>query len=215
VLVDFRARLDRSGDARRIFDRSVEVASEAGLVGAKRVLDSTPLYDAVATMDTITLIRSAIRALLKVADSVLEAVLQPLIKSGDDYASSAKPQIDSDDQAARQELIHSRARDGYAILAYLDSQKLGGGLADAAKLLATVLGQDLEQAEDGVFRIARRVAPGRVISIVYPDARHGIRPRRGGSMGTRAPSRSILTRRSSPTPRCPRPMLVTLLWRRI
>ena len=73
VLVDFRARLDRSTDKRRIFNRSVEVAGAAGLVGAKRVLDSTPLYDAVATMDTITLMRSAIRGLLKVADAVLEA----------------------------------------------------------------------------------------------------------------------------------------------
>jgi DDE family transposase/transposase-like protein DUF772 len=173
VLVDFRARLDASNDKRRIFNRSVEVAGQAGLVGAKRVLDSTPLYDAVATMDTITLMRSAIRALLKVADAVLEARLRGLMTSGDDYASSAKPQIDWDDQAAREELIHSRAADGYAILAYLDDQKLEGALADAAQLLATVLGQDLEENEDGVFRIARRVAPDRVISTVDPDARHG------------------------------------------
>ncbi len=34
---------------------------------AKRVLDSTPLYDAVAAQDTVTLIRSAIRRLLTVA----------------------------------------------------------------------------------------------------------------------------------------------------
>ena len=173
VLVDFRARLDRSGDKRRIFNRSVEVAGEAGLVGAKRVLDSTPLYDAVATMDTITLMRSAMRGLLKVVDPVLEAKLRELIKSGDDYASSAKPHIDWDDHAAREELIHSRAQDGYAVLAYLDSQKLEGPVADAAKLLATVLGQDLEETEDGVFRIARRVAKDRIISTVDPDARHG------------------------------------------
>ena len=173
VLVDFRARLDRSEDKRRIFDRSVEVAGEAGLVGAKRVLDSTPLYDAVATMDTITLIRSAIRALLKVADAVLETRLRGLIRSGDDYASSAKPQIDWDDQAAREELIHSRAADGYAMLAHLDSQMLQGPVADAAKLLATVLGQDLEEGDGGVFRIARRVAKDRVISVVDPEARHG------------------------------------------
>ena len=32
---------------------------------------------------------------------------------------------------------------------------------------------DLEQGDDGVFRIARRVAPGRVISTVDPEARHG------------------------------------------
>ena len=173
VLVDFRARLDGSSDKRRIFDRSVEVAGEAGLVGAKRVLDSTPLYDAVATMDTITLIRSAIRGLFKVAGAVLAARLRGLITSGDDYASSAKPQIDWDDQAAREELIHSRAQDGYAILGHLDSQKLDGALADAARLLATVLGQDLEENGDGVFRIARRVAADRVISTIDPDARHG------------------------------------------
>src|SRR5207249_6589624 len=43
----------------------------------------------------------------------------------------------------------------------------------AAELLATVLGQDLEQGDDGRFRIARRVAADRVISTVDPDARHG------------------------------------------
>jgi hypothetical protein len=31
-------------------------------VGRRRVLDSTPLYDAVATMDTVRLVRSAIWA---------------------------------------------------------------------------------------------------------------------------------------------------------
>jgi hypothetical protein len=47
------------------------VAEGAGLIGRKRVLDSTPLYDAVATMGTVTLIRSAIRGPLKVADEDL------------------------------------------------------------------------------------------------------------------------------------------------
>ena len=173
VLVDFRARLAGSADPKRIFNVTVTAAGQAGLVGAKRVLDSTPLYDAVATMDTITLVRSAIRSLLKVAGPVLEAELRALIKSGDDYATSAKPQIDWDDRSAREELIDSRAKDGYAILVHLDSRKLDGPLAEAAKLLATVLGQDLEETEDGVFRIARRVAKDRVISTVDPEARHG------------------------------------------
>jgi hypothetical protein len=55
----------------RIFEVTLEVAKAAGLVGRKRVLDSTPLYDAVATMDTVTLIRSAIRGLLKVVEAAL------------------------------------------------------------------------------------------------------------------------------------------------
>ena len=71
VLVDMRARLDRSSRPRRIFEATVEVAGAAGLIGVKRVLDCTPLYDAVATMDTVTLMRSATRGLLKAAGDEL------------------------------------------------------------------------------------------------------------------------------------------------
>jgi hypothetical protein len=173
VLVEMRARLARSDNPRRIFEVTLEAASAAGLVGAKRVLDSTPLYDAVATMDTVTLIRSAVRGLLRVADAGLEAALRGVLSSADDYASSTKPHIDWDDKAARDELIDSQARDGYACLALLDGRKVGEQVAQAGQLLATVLGQDLETTADGTLRIARRVAKDRVISIVDPEARHG------------------------------------------
>jgi len=173
VLVDMRARLAASNDPRRLFRVALDAASAAGLVGAKRVLDSTPLYDAVATMDTITLIRSAIRGLLKAAGEPLGAELRAVLTSGDEYASNSKPQVDWDDIAAREELIDSRAREGYALLAVLDDRELDESLAEAAVLLATVLGQDLETTDDGVFRIARRVAKDRVISTVDPQARHG------------------------------------------
>jgi len=176
VLVNFRAKLAKSDRPRRVFEAALEAAREAGLVGVRRVLDSTPLYDAVATMDTITLIRSAVRGLLKVAglaDEAVAAQLRAAMSSGDDYALAAKPSIDWEDETARVELIDSRARDGYALLAVLDGLKLEGALDEAAQLLAQVLGQDLEQTEDGVFRIARRVAPDRIISAVDPEARHG------------------------------------------
>ena len=83
VLVDMRERLRRS-ESPRIFEVARDAAKEAGLIGRKRVLDSTPLYDAVATMDTVTLIRSAIRGLLKAADAELESTLRGVFKSGDD-----------------------------------------------------------------------------------------------------------------------------------
>ncbi len=173
VLVDMRARLAASADPRRIFNVTVAAAGKAGLVGAKRVLDSTPLYDAVATMDTVTLIRSAIRGLLKVADTGLEAEVRAALCSGDDYADAAKPQIDWEDTAARELLIDSRAKDGFACLALLDGRELTEPVSEAAQLLASVLGQDLDETDDGVFRIARRVAKDRIISTVDPDARHG------------------------------------------
>ncbi len=173
VLVDMRARLARSERPDRIRDVTLDAAREAGLVGVRRVLDSTPLYDAVATMDTVTLIRSALRSLLKAADDGLEVELRSVIASGDDYASTAKPQIDWDDQAARDELIDSRARDALTCLALLDGREVSVQVAEAARLVATVVGQDLEEADDGTLRIARKVAADRVISTVDSDARHG------------------------------------------
>src|SRR5664279_127204 len=70
VLVDMRARLADSAGPDRVFEVTLAAAKQAGLVGRKRVLDSTALYDAVATMDTVTLIRSAIRGLMRIARRV-------------------------------------------------------------------------------------------------------------------------------------------------
>jgi len=174
VLVDLRERLRRSDRPDRIFEVALTAARNAGLIGRRRVLDSTPLYDAVATMDTITLIRSAVRGLLTVVDAGLAAGLRSVLHSGDDYASSAKPVIDRADKPAREALIDSRARDGHALLAALDGlQDLPEPVVQAAQLLATVLGQDLETGAGGVLRIARKVATDRVISTVDPEARHG------------------------------------------
>ena len=42
----------------------------------------------------------------------------------------------------------------------------------ALGLLALVAGQDVEQDDDGTWKIAQRVAPDRIISVVDPEARH-------------------------------------------
>jgi hypothetical protein len=174
VLVDMRARLARSVRPNRIFEVTLEAARSAGLVGRKRVLDSTPLYDAVATMDTVTLVRSAVRGLLKVADTDLEAELRAGLGRDDDYTTAGKPVCDYDDRSAREALVDALARDAMACLAVLDGRELDPSVSQAAQLLATVVGQDLDQdGADGVFAIARRVAQDRVISTVDPEARHG------------------------------------------
>jgi hypothetical protein len=174
VLVDMRERLRGSQRPDRVFEVALDAARAAGLLGRRRVLDSTPLYDAVATMDTITLIRSAVRALLAAAEAGLAARLRAAISSGDDYASAGKPVIDWDDTAAREALVDSRARDGYALLAVLAGQQgLSEPVTETMRLLATVLGQDLETGPDGAWRIARKVTPDRIISTVDPQARHG------------------------------------------
>jgi len=172
VLVDMRARLARSDRPNRIFEVTLEVARQAGLVGVRRVLDSTPLYDAVATMDTVTLVRSAIRGLLAAAGD-READLRAVLRRDDDYRTGGKPAADWDDAEARVALVDALARDGEALLLALDGEPVPAPLGQAATLLATVLGQDLEEGDDGVVRIAKRVAPDRVISTVDPETRHG------------------------------------------
>ena len=172
VLVDMRARLARSERPNRIFERTLEVARGARLVGVRRVLDSTPLYDAVATMDTVSLVRSAIRGVLGAAAD-REPALRAVLRRDDDYRSGGKPVADWEDAASRAALVDALARDGEAVLTALQGEPLPPPLAEATTLLATVLGQDLEDGPDGRIRIARRVAPDRVISTVDPEARHG------------------------------------------
>ena len=173
VLVDMRARLRSSEDPNRIFTTVLDVARSAGLVGRRRVLDSTPLYDAVATQDTVTMIRAAIRGVLRVAEEPVVTALRGVLKRDDDYASAGKPVCDWDDAPAREALVEALARDAYAVLIHLEGGPIAAEMKDAVTLLATVVGQDLELTEDGCFRIARRVAPDRVISTVDPETRHG------------------------------------------
>jgi hypothetical protein len=172
VLVDMRARLARSERPKRIFEVALGAAREAGLVGRRRVLDSTALYDAVTTMDTVSLLRSGVRGLLAAAGE-REDALRSLLRRDDDYRAGGKPAYDWEDAAAREALVDALARDATALLTVLEGEALEPPLAEAAALLATLLGQDLETSADGVFRIARRVAADRVISTVDVDARHG------------------------------------------
>lgn len=173
VLVDMRARLRNSERPKRIFEASLEVCKAAGLVGRKRAMDSTALYDAVATQDTVTLIRSAIRGLLRVADSELGAEIRAMLRRDDDYVAPGKPTCEWDDKQAQEALIDALARDAYAALVCLEGRKLSVEMSEAVELLATVVGQDVDNEEDGIYRIARGVAPDRVISTVDPEARHG------------------------------------------
>ena len=172
VLVDMRARLAASDHPERIFEVTLDAAHAAGLRGRRRVLDSTALYDAVTTMDTVSLLRSGIRGLLAAAGG-REASLRVLLRRDDDYATGGKPVCDWEDPSAREALIDAIATDAAALLAALEGERLPQVLAEAAALLATLLGQDLETDATGTFRIARAVAADRVISTVDADARHG------------------------------------------
>jgi hypothetical protein len=140
VLVDMRARLAASKRPDRIFEVTLDAARKAGLVGRKRVLDSTPLYDAVATMDTVTLVRSGIRGVFRAAGADLGAELRAVIGRDDDYAAAGKPVCDYDDAVARKVLVDALAKDALGLLRVLHGRELDEAVTQAGKLLATLVG---------------------------------------------------------------------------
>ena len=181
VLVGMRNRLRVSDRPRRLFDDVNTTAAAAGLLrGRRRVLDSTPLFDAVATQDTVIQLRAVIRKVLSAAGAVdpeLASAVRGALTRDDDYASLGKPPCDWDDPKAREALVDALVRDAQAALGVVDGRQGDGSLAEAVELLGLVAGQDIEQDDDGIFRLARRVARDRVISTVDVEARHGHKSR--------------------------------------
>jgi hypothetical protein len=200
VLVDMRARLRRSERPNRIFETALEVAHEAGLIGRRRVLDSTALYDAVATQDTVTLIRSAIRGLLRIVDEKLGTELRACCTRDDDYIAPGKPSCDWEDVQAREALVDALARDAYAILAALDGRTLTSEVMQAVKLVRQWSGKIWSNARTGCFgslgewpRIASfRRWIRRLVTVT--------RRRPVASTATKGTSPSTPTRRSSRRP---------------
>jgi hypothetical protein len=177
VLTYWRRRLAGSARPNRIFDAVREVVHATGALTGKtrRALDSTVLEDAVATQDTITQLIAAIRRVRREVPDAAEVVAAHC--TAHDYDAAGKPAIAWDDAAARAALVDALVTDAHRLLGHLPEQPLGPRAAEAVALLALVAGQDVEPVEnsdgtDGRWRIARRVAEDRVISVVDPDARH-------------------------------------------
>ncbi len=185
-LTVWRARLAASERPHRIFDVVRDVVAETGAVKGRvrRALDSTILDDAVARQDTVTQLVAAIRRVGREVSGAQAVIVERCTRlatlTGQGYDTTGKPRIAWDDRQARDELVSVLVEDALGLLGGLDTEAItdrGGRPAEAIALLALVAGQDVEPADgsdgtDGRWRIARRVAPDRVISTVDPEARH-------------------------------------------
>lgn len=176
TLTYWRRRLAASDRPNRIFEAVKAVVAETGAITGKtrRALDSTILDDAVATQDTVIQLIAAIRQVRRVVPGASEVVAQRC--TAHDYDDPGKPAIAWNDAQARADLVDALVRDALAVLDSLDPEQPDAKAADALALLALIAGQDVELVEDGSdpprWRIAQRVAPDRVISVVDPEARH-------------------------------------------
>ena len=188
TLVYWRRRIAKSDRPHRISGAVRRVIEETGVLAGRRrrAVDSTILADAVATQDTITQLVAAVRRVARLVPGAAEQIAS--VCTGHDYAQPGKPRIDWEDPAAKDALVSALVNDATALVAALSGRELDEQAASAVGLLALVAGQDVEPAEGsdgtgGRWRIARRVAEDRVISVNDPDARHTRKSpgaRRGG-----------------------------------
>ena len=169
VLTYWRARLRTSERPERIFDAVRSVIDATGILKGKtrRALDSTLLDDAVATQDTVTQLIAAIRRVRRVVPGASDVAL-----AAHDYEASGKPLIAWDDPVAKAALVDGLVHDALTLLAAFEGRTEEVDASTALGLLALVAGQDVEQDEDGTWKIAQKVARDRVISTVDPEARH-------------------------------------------
>ena len=178
TLTYWRRRLAASADPNRIFHVVQQVIAETGAIKGKtrRALDSTVLDDAVATQDTVTQLIAAVRRVRREVPGAEQVVAE--VTSAHDYDDPGKPRIAWNDTDARNALVNALVRDAQAVLNALGEQEPGSKAAEAVGLLALVAGQDVELVDPDdpgdppQWRIARKVAPDRVISTVDTDARH-------------------------------------------
>ena len=176
-LVYWRGRIAKSERPHRINEAIRLIVEQTGVLKGRRrrAVDSTILADAVATQDTVTQLVAAIRRVAREVPGAAEQIAQ--VCTGHDYSVPGKPKIDWDDPAAKEALVSALVSDANALVEAFRDAKLDEAAAGAVALLALVAGQDVEPAEgsdgtDGRWRIARKVAEDRVISVTDPDARH-------------------------------------------
>ena len=179
-LVKFRARLLLHGKERVVFERSLELASELGLISGQveQILDSTPMLGAAAVQDTATLVRCAVRRLLdavKVADAQAAEKLRCGLRF--DYSRPrVKPEGDWQDRDARMELLAEVAGDAERALRAVEADEqlqAAWKIAEAASVLREIIGQEFAVADDDVPRVRAGRRVRQILSAHDPEMRHG------------------------------------------
>jgi len=196
TLQEFRAQLIVHDQTRAIFQRSLEVAKHRGKWKKghapderrhmKLALDTTNILGRGAVKDTYNLLADGIvevlRALAKLGCFELLDVAEELGCTRYVEGSSLKGQADVDwtSPQARQKFLAEIVADADGLLAVVRGTRFDlvtdsvedKELAQAAEVLARIVGQDIERDDNGP-RLKQGVAPERLISVHDPEMRHG------------------------------------------
>ena len=177
----FRAHLVLHEEVHTLFQKSIQEAKRAGLLGGRvrAAIDTKPIVGRGAVEDTYNLLASGIRqvasALGKQAGQSPDAWL---VANGlGRYAEASvkgSADIDWSDEEARKLLLSELVADARSVLA----ASAGGGkeAAEAAQLLCALLLQDVqvqETAEGPKAQVKQGTARGRIPSVSDAQQRHG------------------------------------------
>ena len=172
----FRKRLRQHGRERYAFDRMVEVGREAGFLPARvqTLIDSTHVLGAGATEDTYTLIRHAIRKLLRAMGCHLPQPQRKLSKNLECYLDRKyKPKIDWSDPKARKEHLQELVAHAHSVLELALEHTEDEEVRGLGWMLTKIIGDDISFDEKGKAEIAQGVAEDRIVSVTDPTLRHG------------------------------------------
>jgi transposase len=179
-LTYFRRRLVEHGQERYAFDRFVAVGRRAGFVPDRVTLltDTTRARGAGAVQDTYTLLRKGMRKLLKqmgyasaAKRRALAADTQRLVATY--VEQERKADIEWSDPEQRAAQLKVLFQDAEAVLELAATQSEDAEVRATGWLLVKILGDDIEQDEQGSPQLAKGTAPDRIISLTEPEMRHG------------------------------------------
>jgi len=179
ALCRFRARLLINKKQKLVFERFLCLAKEVGIVkdGGLQIIDSSHILGAGAVQDTYMLIKTAIQKLLKIRQKNNPQKSDLVLKL--DYSQKGKPDIDWENEEARQQLLQNLVEDSHTLLAAVNNMEHTKEEQVAAELLATITEQDIEISPEGKVKLRNGVAKDRIISVEDPEMRHGHKTSRG------------------------------------
>jgi hypothetical protein len=154
----------------KLFEKTLEAAMAKGILKGPltAIIDSSPVHGAGALCDTYELIQGFLRQATRAAGDRLGA---EVVKATEPFCG-AKPDIDWQDPAARKTHLGELVAAGRALLAEVEGID-DPAVAEPAGLLAQVIGDDVEEGEDGRPQIRQGVATDRTVSHSDPEMRHG------------------------------------------
>ena len=151
VLCRFRRKLLERGLERALFERLVGAAWEVGLItkDATQLLDSSHVLGAAGARDTYTLIRGAVRKLLRSLGyaPTRRAELSDRLWCYIDPAAPEKPKIDWSDPKERAAHLGEIVKDAREALSLAEHPTASPATNEAAALLEKIVSDDVEEGE--------------------------------------------------------------------